>query len=77
MKEMVKRERGSGVKNDRTLDSIGNRYKLCFVGDLNLWIGDRTRAGKTGTFGVLGENDNSRRVVEFCSERELSMGNTF
>ena len=42
------------VKNDmdRTLDSVGNRYRLCILGDLNGWIGDRTRAGITGAFGV-------------------------
>ena len=33
---------------DRTLDSVGNEYKLCILGDLNGWIGDRTRVGMTG-----------------------------
>ena len=46
------------------------------MGGLNRWIGDRTRAGITGAFGVPGENDNSRRVVEFCEERKLCVGNT-
>ena len=27
------------------------------------------RAGLTGAFGVSGEIDNGRRVVEFCTER--------
>ena len=45
--------------------------------DLNGWIGDRTRAGITDAFGVTGENDNGRRVVEFCKERGLFMGNTY
>ena len=31
----------------------------------------------TGAFGVPGENDNGRRVLEFCSEWGLCMGNTF
>ena len=44
---------------DRTLDSVGNGYRLCILKDLNRWIGDRTRAGITGVFGVLAEN-------EFC-----------
>ena len=39
---------------DRTLDSVGNGYKLCILGDLNGWIGDRTRASITGAFGVPG-----------------------
>ena len=28
---------------DRTLDSVGNGYRLYIVGDLNGWIGDGTR----------------------------------
>ena len=39
------------------------------LGDLNGWIGNRMRAGITGAFGVTGENENGRRVVEFCVER--------
>ena len=45
---------------DRTLDSVGNEYRLCILGDLNGWTGDRTRAGITGAFIVPGENDNGR-----------------
>ena len=41
------------------------------------WIGDRTRAGITGAFGVPGEKDNGRRVVDFCEENGLCVGNTF
>ena len=59
------------------MDSIGNGYRLCFLGDLNGWIGDRTRADIAGAFGVSGENDNGRRVVEFCEERGLCVGNTY
>ena len=38
MREMVKKE----MDMDRTLDSIGNGYRLCVLGDLNEWIGDMT-----------------------------------
>ena len=58
---------------DRTLDSIRIGYRLCILGDLGRWIRD----GITGAFGVPGENDNGRRVVEFCKERGLYVGNTF
>ena len=44
------------------------------LGDLNGWIGDRMRASITGAFGVPGENKNGRRVVEFCAERGLCVG---
>ena len=73
MKEMVKKE----MDMEMTLDSVGNGYRLCILGDLNGWIGDRTRAGITSAFRVPGENDNGRRVVEFCEEMGLCVGNTY
>ena len=35
------------------------------------------RASITGTFGVPGENYNGKRVVEFCAERGLCVGNIY
>ena len=35
---------------DRTLDDVGNVYILCILGDINGWMGDRTRAGITAAF---------------------------
>ena len=61
---------------DRILDRIGNGYRLCIQGDLNGWIGYRTRAAITGAFRVP-EDDNGRRVVEFCAERGLCVGNAY
>ena len=49
----------------------------CIIGDLSVWIGDRTIGGITGAFGAPGENDNSRRVMEFCAEMDLCVGNTY
>ena len=69
------RDRFWNDKN-RTLDSVLNRYRMCILRDLNGWIGDRTRAGIIGAFKVPRENDNGRRVVEFCTERGLCVGNT-
>ena len=31
--------------------------------------GNGVRAGITGVYGIPGEKDNERRVVEFCAER--------
>ena len=39
-------------------------------------IEDWVRAAITGVFRVSGENDNGRRVVSFCAERGLYVGNT-
>ena len=55
-------------ERNRILDRLGNGYRLCILGYLNGWIGGLKRAGITGAFGVPGENDNGRRVVEFCAK---------
>ena len=39
--------------------------------------GKREITGITGALGVPGENDNERRVVEFCAEMGLCVGNTY
>ena len=61
----------------RSLDTVGNVYRLYILGDLNGWIGDRTIPGLIGAFGVPGENDSGRRVMEICSERGMCAGNTY
>ena len=38
---------------------------------------DKKRSGITGAFGVPGENDEGRRVVEFCEESGLCVGNAY
>ena len=40
-------------------------------------MGWRLRVGITDWFGVPGENDNGRRVLDFCAERGLSVSNTY
>ena len=62
---------------DRTVDRVGNGNRLCVLGDLHGWIGDKLRAGITGAFKVPGENEKGRRVVEFYAERRLCVGNIF
>ena len=62
---------------DRTLDSVGNGYRLSLLEDLNGWIGNNIRASITGTFGVPGWNDNSRRAVGFNAENGLCVFNTY
>ena len=41
---------------ERTMDTLGNGYRLCKLEDLNRWIGDRVRPSINGTFGVPGKN---------------------
>ena len=47
------------------------------LGDLNGWVVNRLRVGITGGFGVPGENDNGKRVIDFLAERRLSVSNTY
>ena len=56
---------------NKVFNRVGCGYRLCVLGDMIGWIVDkvRVRAGITGAFGVLRENDNERRVVEFCAKR--------
>ena len=35
------------------------------------------RVAITSAFGVAGENDNGRRVVEFCAGMGLCVGNSY
>ena len=37
---------------DMTVDRVEKWYRLCVLGDLNGWIGDRVRTGISGPFGV-------------------------
>ena len=60
----------------RVLGRVGNMYRLCVLGDLNGWVGDKMKVGITGAFGVPGYNDNGRRVTYICAEIGLCVGNT-
>ena len=59
------------------VDRARNGYMLCVPGNLNDWLGDRLRASITGGFGVPGENRNGRRVIDFCAEKGLCVGNAY
>ena len=50
---------------------------LCVLGDLNGWVGDMMKVGITEQFVVLGENDNGRKLIEFCVEKGLWLVNTY
>ena len=56
---------------ERFVDIVGNGYSLRAMGNLNRWVGDRVVLCLTNKFGVLGENNIRKRVVNFCGERGL------
>ena len=47
------------------------------LGNLNGCVGDQVMVNITGAFGVPGENDNGRRVVNFCTENGLFVSNKY
>ena len=61
----------------RVVDGVSNEYKLYVLGDLNGWVGDIMSAVIIGAFKVAGENDDGRRVIDLCAERELCVGNAY
>ena len=56
----------------RVVDRLSKEYRLYGLGDLNGCVGKKVRVGITGPFGVPGEYDNERRVIEFCAKRKMS-----
>ena len=53
---------GPNERDGELRNSVGNGYRLWILGDLNGWIGDRTRTGITDSFGVPRANEIGRRV---------------
>ena len=50
---------------DKVMYRVCNGHWLRMLEDLNEWVGDIVRVGITGAFGVPGEKDNRRGVVDF------------
>ena len=47
------------------------------TGDMNARVGDSEVEGVVGKFGASGANKNGRKLMEMCTEKRLSAGNTF
>ena len=62
---------------DRVVDRLGNRYRIYVLGDLNGWFGDRVKVGITVGFGVSGESDYGRRVIDIYVEKGLYVSNIY
>ena len=46
---------------DRSVGRVGNGYRLCVLGDMKGWNGDRVRAGVTVAFVVPEENEKEKK----------------
>ena len=49
---------------------------LLFQGDWNAKVGNQETPGETGKFGLGVQNEAGQRLVEFCQENALVIGNT-
>ena len=47
------------------------------AGNLNGWAEDRVTDNITITFGVPGEYENGRRIVDFCTKMEFHVVNKY
>ena len=65
-----------GVLNE-CINSFSENKRIVVLGDMNAKIGNREVDRVVGKYGVPGVNENGEILVEVCSERRLSIGNTW
>ena len=61
---------------DKVLDRDINCYWLCVMRDLKGLVRDTVREDIICLLGVTDQNENGRRVEEFCVEKRFFIGNT-
>ena len=49
---------------------------LFFIGDWNAKVGSQETPGVAGKFGLGVQNEAGQRLIEFCPEKALVIGNT-
>ena len=61
-----------------TRPSRANTPKRCFfiIGDGNAEVGSQETPGVTAKFGLAVQNEARQRLIEFCQENTLDIGNT-
>ena len=59
------------------INDFNENERIVEIGDMNGRVGSREVYGVVGKYGVPGVNENGERLVEVCSERRLSMENTW
>ena len=58
------------------LELTPKRDVLFFIGDWNAKVGSQETPGVTGKFGLGVQNEAGQRLIEFCQENALVIGNT-
>ena len=59
------------------INGFSENERIVVLGDMNAKVGNREVYKVVGKYGVPGVNENGERLVEVCSERRLSIGNTW
>ena len=72
--EDVKEQFYSELEN--TISKISKKDILIIVGDWNSKVGDKKFLNITGQYGLGDKNDAGDKLLEFCSENEMSIANT-
>ena len=60
-----------------TLERVSGGFRIIVLCDLNGWVGDRKRDGITGGYGVEGEIENGKKVIDFCAEKGMCISNKY
>ena len=58
------------------LESTPKKDILFIIGDWNAKVGSQETPGVTGKFGLGIRNEARQRLIEFCQENTLVIGNT-
>ena len=58
------------------LELIPPNNVLFIIGDWNVKVGSQETSGVTGKFGLGVQNEAGQRLIEFCQENTLVIGNT-
>ena len=53
------------------------KYVLFIIGDWNAKVGSQETPGITGKFGLGIQDETEQRLIKFCQENALAIGNTF
>ena len=58
------------------LELTPKKEVLFIIGDWNAKVGSQDIPGVTGKFGLGGQNEAGKRLIEFCQENALVIANT-
>ena len=59
------------------INGFSKNERVVVLRDMNAKVGNREVYKVVGKYGVPGVNENDERLVEVCSEKRLSIGNTW